>query len=239
MYDERYDDGKIRGGKSAFIEYVSPYLNKKMKIVDFGCGTCRKVIKLAPLVNKIDAIDHNNRMLQRAKCSLTENGIKNVCLVQGDSLNSPFPSHSYDACTVSLSAWSAAEAYRLLKPQGLFFVEALLPEDKKEIKCAFGKDTLGMRGYLFEQTFKERMMYLEHSLCAFFSIEDKTFYEQKTTLSEQGFLELLTITPTIRGFDTKNDELIIKNLTKNGEVTFTEQRVFFRALAKTQVRESL
>lgn len=239
MYDERYDNEKIRSGKSAFVEYVKPYLRADMQMVDFGCGTCRKVLQFAPRVGNIDAIDRNERMLQRAAQSLAQSGVGNVRLFQGDNLNAPFSSHSYDVCTAALSTWSAAEAYRLLKPQGRFFIEALLPDDKGEIKRAFGEDALGARGYLFGQTVEERMMYLEISLRAFFSIEDITFFEQKTTLSEQGFLELLSITPTIRGFDAKADEGVLKNLVQNGEVTFTERRVFIRAAAKTQVGGSL
>lgn len=239
MYDERYDDGKIRGGKSAFIGYVRPFLSAGMQMADFGCGTCRKVMQYAPLVGSVDAVDRSERMLHRAAQSLEQNGIENVRLFQGDNLNTPFPSHSYDVCTVSLSAWSAAEAHRLLKPQGCFFIEALLPDDKGEIKRAFGEDALGARGYLYGQTVEERMMYLEKSVRAFFSIEDISFFEQKTTLSEQGFLELLALTPTIRGFDEKADESVLKDLIQNGEVTFTERRVFLRALAKTQAGGSL
>lgn len=232
MYDERYDDDKIRGEKSAFIGYVSPHLSGAMQMVDLGCGTCRKVMQFAPHVRRIDAVDRSERMLQRAAQSLERSGIKNVRLFQGDCLNTPFPSHSYDICTVSLSAWSAAEAHRLLKPQGRFFIEALLPDDKEEIKRAFGEDALGARGYLLGQTVAERIMYLKKSLSPFFSIEDISFYENKTTLTKQGFLELLSLTPTIRGFDEKADAAVLGALTQNGEASFTEHRVFLRALAQ-------
>ena len=49
----------------------------------------------------------------------------------------------------------------------------------------------------------------------------------------------MALTPTIRGFDEKADEGVLKELIQNGEVTFTERRVFLRALAKTQVGGSL
>jgi len=232
MYDRKYDLQSIRSENTDFVDFVTPHLQKSDRFVDLGCGTCRKVIKLAPFVKAVDALDRNAKMLAQAKKSLVERKIDNVRLYQGDNFNTPFRSGEYDVCSTALSTWSPAEARRLLKDGGLFFIETLCPDDKFEIKQAFGKDELGERGYLFGQTLEERLFYLRTALEAFFEVEEIRFTERKTSLTEEGFVNLLQVTPTVRGFSVEKDGERVKGLLKEGKITFTEKRMMIRAKAK-------
>ena len=232
MYDRKYDLQSIRSENSDFVDFVTPRLRKSDLLVDLGCGTCRKVIKLAPFVKAVDALDRNEKMLAQAEESLVERKIDNVRLYQGDNFNTPFRSGAYDVCSTALSTWSPAEARRLLKDDGLFFIETLCPDDKFEIKQAFGKDELGERGYLFEQTLEERLFYLRTALEAFFEVEEVRFAERQTSLTEEGFVNLLQVTPTVRGFSVEKDGERVKGLLKEGKITFTEKRMMIRAKAK-------
>jgi SAM-dependent methyltransferase len=232
MYDRKYDLQSIRSENNDFVDFVTPHLQKSDLLVDLGCGTCRKVIKLAPCVKAVDALDRSEAMLAQARKSLTERKIDDVRLYQGDNFNTPFRSGGYDVCTTALSTWSPAEARRLLKDGGLFFIETLCPDDKFEIKQAFGEDELGARGYLFGQTAEERLFYLRTALEAFFEVEEIRFTERQTSLTEEGFINLLQVTPTVRGFSVEKDGETVKGLLKEGKITFTEKRMMIRAKAK-------
>ncbi|MBQ2740174.1 MAG: class I SAM-dependent methyltransferase [Clostridia bacterium] len=231
MYDKKYDERSIRSENSDFVEFMLPHLGKEKRVVDLGCGTCRKVAKIAPYVDSVDALDRNERMLAQAADSLAEKKIDNVRLFLGDNFNTPFVSNTYDVCSTALSTWSPAEARRLLKTGGTFFIETLCPDDKFEIKKAFGQDDLGERGYLFGQTCEERVYYLRTALEAFFEVEEWLFTERQTELTEEGFLGLLELTPTIRGFSLEKDGDIVKRLLVDGKVRFTEKRMMIRATA--------
>ncbi len=232
MYNEIYDSKAIRNENSDFTDFVIPHLRADHSVADFGCGTCRKVIKFAPHVNNIVAIDRNESMLKQATQSLEKNHINNVRLFLGDNMNTPFRSHSFDVCTTALSTWSNAEAHRLLKDGGSFFIETLSPDDKSEIKLAFGDDESGARGYLFAQSVDERLHYLLTALGAFFEVEQVRRTEKKTVLSTDGFVDLLEVTPTIRGFSIEKDKDIVKELSSGGSVAFTERRIMIKARAK-------
>lgn len=232
MYNEIYDNSDIRNGNTDFTDFVISHLTGRETLVDLGCGTCRKVIALSPFVSHIDAIDRNDAMLKCASLSLEKAAIKNVALYSGDNINTPFESHAYDVCTTALSVWSTAEVHRLLKPDGLFFIETLSPNDKREVKRAFGSDELGERGYLGNRTEEERLIYLRTSLGAFFDITDVKRVERETTLSEDGFIKLLEVTPTVRGFSIERDGETVKRLVSNGCVSFTEVRFMISARAK-------
>ncbi len=234
MYDKKYDESSIRSENNDFVEFMLPHLGDKKRVVDLGCGTCRKVSKIAPYVDSVDALDRNERMLAQAAESLAKKQIGNVRLFMGDNFNTPFVSHTYDICATALSTWSPAEARRLLKTGGIFFIETLCPDDKFEIKKAFGRDDLGERGYLFGQTCEERVHYLRTALEAFFDVEEWVFTERKTTLSEEGFLDLLQLTPTIRGFSVEKDGEIVKRLLVDGKVEFTEKRMMICAVAREE-----
>ena len=232
MYDKMYDNANIRQENEEFVKFVRPFLSKDKLVVDLGCGTCRKVIKMAHAVKSVAAVDRNIAMLRQAKKSLKKAGTTNVVLYLGDNLNAPFFSHTFDVCTSALSTWNPAEVHRLLKPDGYFFIETLAPDDKFEVKQAFGNDEFGPRGYLFQQTVEERELYLKTSLEPFFEIEDMQYAKQTTTLFLKGFVQLLMVTPTIRGFSRVKDKGIIDGLTNNGVVSFTEKRIMIRAKAK-------
>ena len=232
MYDRKYDLLSIRSENTDFVDFMSPYLQPGDRLIDLGCGTCRKVVKLAPLVKEVDAIDRSEAMLAQAEKSLKEKRLSNVRLYLGDNFNTPFRSGEYDVCSTALSTWSPAEARRLLKAGGRFFIETLCPDDKFEIKQAFGEDELGARGYLYGQTLEERLFYLRTAIKAFFTVEEIRFTERQTSLTEEGFVNLLQVTPTVRGFSRERDGATLKGLLKDGKVTFTEKRMMIRAKAK-------
>lgn len=233
-YDNRYDDPLIRNTHTGFVDFVIPHLDKNDIMVDLGCGACRKTIPLSYYVKSIDALDRSSSILDQAKNNISENGIKNISLINGDNLNTPFASHYYDVCVSALSAWNASEIHRIIKANGLFFIESLCPDDKIELKLAFGRDSFGKRGYLLNQSIAERLFYVKTSLFPFFEIENIQFWENTTTLTKSGLITLLEVTPTIRNFSkyNKKDIEVVDELCQDGTISFTEKRIMIKASAK-------
>ena len=75
MYDKKYDESSIRSENNDFVEFMLPHLGDKKRVVDLGCGTCRKVSKIAPYVDSVDALDRNEQMLAQAAESLAKKQI--------------------------------------------------------------------------------------------------------------------------------------------------------------------
>lgn len=232
MYTAEYDSDRIRRPRNDFVDYVVPYLTKESSLIDLGCGTCKKLIQLAKHVGKADGIDTNETVLRRGGDKIAQSTLTNIMLFSCNNFATPFRSQSYDFCTASLTLWSSAEVHRILKPNGLFFLEILCADDKKEIKQAFGKDEWGWRGRYLNQSVDERMMYIRKSMEPFFEIVDEQEVKYRTSLSVDGFVLLLNQTPTIRGFSESLDGKIIENLSEAGRISFDEHRVFIRAKRK-------
>lgn len=139
LYSEKYDLATIRKENFDFVEFVSPYLSVSDQLIDLGCGTCRKVVRFAPLVKRVTAVDHNEIMLQSAEKRIAYSNILNIDLFLGDNLHAAFNSHIYDVCTTALSVWSAAEVHRLLKGGGVVFYRNTLSGRQIRNKRSFRK----------------------------------------------------------------------------------------------------
>lgn len=67
MYSTVYDSEKIRNENYNIITYILPYYKKQYNCLDLGCGSCRKIIKLADKISKYYAIDHDKNRIAEAK----------------------------------------------------------------------------------------------------------------------------------------------------------------------------
>lgn len=230
MYSDRYNSSLIRSNQYDTIEQIQGWLDQNYdSSVDLGCGTCRKTIRLSSYVSKIFAIDRNQSMLQASKKILDAKGISNIRLIEADNFATPLPSRSFDVVTSFLSRYSSSEVHRLLKRDGKFIIEAVGGNDKRQLKKAFGTDDIGPRGMLLNQTPEERLSYLKYELSSLFEIEKLINVEFNTHLNRAGLIELLTQTPTIRGFSLSKDIDTINALCSNEIVTFNEHRIIILA----------
>lgn len=230
-YSAKYDSPKIRSSEYDACKYILPLLNNKMVGVDLGCGTCRKIIKIANNVAHLDCVDIREDMLTKAAYNINKAKLMNIRLCHGDNMDVPLPSHSYDFCTAFLTTWSPAEAHRLLRENGLLFIEFLSSDDKIEMKTAFGKDEFGWRGRNLNQDSAERLNYLMNAIKPFFHVQSMDVINFSTTLTREGLTELLLETPTIRNFSLQSDKYVIDKLTPNKTITIIERRVFIVACA--------
>ena len=203
MYSKTYDRHAIRRENPDFVSLIKPYLRPDMRLLDLGSGTCRKTLCLSPLVADIDAIDRSPAMLREARRNIRRAGARNIRQFLGDNLNTPFPSRTYDVITTARSHFSAAEAHRLLKTSGLFFIETLDPEDKDAVKRAFGRDALGWRGYLTEWSSDERLRYLQNALAPFFTMMEKSRTVGVTCRSARKPCAVRVVSISVRGISIR------------------------------------
>lgn len=232
MYNSNYDSKCIRNSLSSHYAFILPYLREDMNLLDIGCGTCRKDLPIADKVHKIIGIDSNVEMLLQAKKNIQSNFIKNIETLYGNNFSLPFESHCFDVCNASLTSFSVSEVHRVLKKDGLFVVELLTSKDKYELKKLFGYDEFGLRGIYSNQLELERLNYIKKSFEPFFDLIELKKLEWETELTFDGLITLLETTPTIRGFSHDKDKLLLKKISNQESVTFTESRYYIAAKSK-------
>lgn len=94
-------------------------------VLDVGTGTGFVTAGLAPRANRVIAIDHSPAMLDIARENLTQLGIENVELHEGDLTHLPLNENSVDAAVANLvlhhaenPAGMLAEMTRVVRPGG-------------------------------------------------------------------------------------------------------------------------
>jgi len=117
------------------------------KILDVGAGTGRLALRLSKLGAELTALDVSESMLEKLKAK----SYKLKALI-GDAESLPFENESFDIVVatfliVHLKALKRFfnEAYRVLKPDGLFLVTNINQRKAPEIKV--GKDLVEVESY--------------------------------------------------------------------------------------------
>jgi ubiquinone/menaquinone biosynthesis C-methylase UbiE len=179
-------------------------------LLDIGCGTAFKLFPLTNHFSAITGIDISEDMVCSANDSIKKSGIKNIKILHGNSDHLPFEDNSFDAITCMLSRWDAKEIARVLKPSGNVIIEHIGCEDKIDFKILFGKDENGWRGQFIDFNSDEYIQSFYDLLAPLFESVTITKGFWKTFYTEQGILELLKFTPTIRNFNETTDRNYFK-----------------------------
>lgn len=111
------------------------YLKKKDKILDLGCGSGRLAVALYNCGYKnIVGVDLTPKMIDLAIKGTKD---KNIDFFVGDATKLKFPDESFDAIVFTHNGWSQIpteanrlkalhEVYRVLKPNGVFIISAVV-----------------------------------------------------------------------------------------------------------------
>lgn len=211
-YVSKYDSSNLRGIDDPDMprpwdltnEIIRTAGNHK-KLLDIGCGTAFKLIPLSLHFSEITGIDVSQDMINAATALVNKNNIFNIKLIHADSSKLPFDDNTYDVITCMLSRWDINEIVRVLKPNGAVIVEHIGCEDKKDFKIIFGKDEHGWRGQFLEYNKEEYLQSFYKQFSHFFDSVSITNGFWRTHYSNEGILELLQFTPTIRNFSMDAD----------------------------------
>lgn len=107
--------------------FILPYLNKNMSILDAGCGPGSITIGFAEFVTPtpVVGIDINVRQLEYARTSAKEKQLANIFFVEGDIIDLPFADNSFDVvftnavlCHSKIPKYIINEFKRVTKPGG-------------------------------------------------------------------------------------------------------------------------
>ncbi len=109
------------------VENTKKHLNASDIVLDYGCATGTKTLKLASNVNKIQGIDISSKMIKTAKRKAVENKIENVDFAQATIFDEKYKRESFDVI-LAFNILHALEdnqqaiqrVTELLKPEGLF-----------------------------------------------------------------------------------------------------------------------
>ncbi len=127
-------------------EWLEGRLDRRARILDYGCGYGRTLAELARAgYQKIVGVDFSQAML--ARCRLEVAG---VCLIRNDGRTLPFKNDSLDAallfatltCIPQNEAQRAlvAEIERVLRPSGLLYISDLLLNEDERNRQRYERD---------------------------------------------------------------------------------------------------
>jgi ubiquinone/menaquinone biosynthesis C-methylase UbiE len=185
--------------------YLAPLISASTVILDVGCGTGRKVLPFYAQVDQMYLLDSSNSMLSVARAHMNDLGASNCHAMLGSSFYLPLESNTCSIVSSMLSPYSLMEIYRVLKPGGHIFLELLGALDKRQLKEAFGKDDLGWRGILMNQSTDYHENSIRRSLSPFFVETRVSNVRRHVTMTLDSLYQILVQTPTIRNFGGEKD----------------------------------
>jgi len=215
-YSPKYESDLLRGTEQSrpwdIIEEIRKYTRRDDILLDIGCGTATKLVKLGHDVKKIFGLEPGPTMRERAKENVRKNGLKNVVFVNGSAESIPFPDNSFDVVTCMLAPHDTYEVHRVLKPGRYAIIEKIGDRDKWNLKELFGEDEIGCRGQLAHLKEGQRVAIYQEQFGRIFSEVSINIGTWKTYYSPEDLVMLLEHTPMIRGFDRQKDVEILKKI---------------------------
>jgi len=239
IYTPRYDSDLLRGKEEQrpwnFLQEVRRYARDSDTLLDIGCGTVAKTLRLACDVAAIYGLEPSAQMRHKARENIWVSGKKNIALVGGCAEQTPFYDNMFDIVICIMAPHDTKEIYRILKPGGRAIVEKVGDRDKYNFKQVFGNDSQGSpRGYNceFEEGQLADILTQQFGEMSFREVSVRNGF-WKTWYSFQGLVMLIEETKTISGFDRAQDyrflqEIRDRYMTENGIETM-QNRVMIQA----------
>jgi ubiquinone/menaquinone biosynthesis C-methylase UbiE len=140
---ERFDksDTNFESANNELISRTREYLNPEDNVLDFGCATGRKTLKLAEGIKHVHGLDFSAEMIKEAIKNKISAAADNVSFNQGTIYGENLKKSSFDKI-IAYSVIHLLEdsdnaiqrIYELLKPGGLFISETACFKDNMNLK---------------------------------------------------------------------------------------------------------
>ncbi len=90
-YAEKYESESFVQGTQGEVDFIEKEIdhNKKIKILDIGCGTGRHAIELATRSYSVTGVDLSEAMLKKAREKALNKGLE-IDFIKADARNLPF-----------------------------------------------------------------------------------------------------------------------------------------------------
>lgn len=136
-----YSERQFEPVFKVIVEKTRRHLSLNDNVLDFGCATGSKTIKLAEGINHIQGIDISTEMIKEAVKKKDEENILNISFAQGTIFNTNLEKASFDKIIaygiihlLEDSEKVTERIYELLKPGGLFIASTACLKDKMAFK---------------------------------------------------------------------------------------------------------
>jgi len=133
-------------GQSLNMRPLLGFLDPEWTVADLGCGTGQMAGELANWVQRVEAVDREEAMLEAARKRLA--GVENIGFHRADACRLPFDDHSFDATILSLilhhledPSMAVKEACRITA--GPIMVLDMMSHDRKDYRDTMGHLHLG------------------------------------------------------------------------------------------------
>ncbi len=194
---------------------LKQYVDKNSVVLDVGCGKAYKTLPLAKRCRQYYGIDPSTDLLGIARQEASITKADNTIFKEGRAGSLSFDDASIDIVISQLAPHNAAEAYRVLRPYGIYYLEKTGAGDKRKVKLEFGSDEEGPRGYLCDMEEGERRRKIEAEFieCGFRKVRTASMYFDcyYPTLDDL-ILLLQEVSFTVRDFSLEKDEEILKRI---------------------------
>ncbi|MEK6969564.1 MAG: methyltransferase domain-containing protein [Nanoarchaeota archaeon] len=188
-------------------------VNSSFTILDVGCGTAYKTLPLASKCSHFYGLEPSTPLLEKAR--MGAQGVNNVDFMSGKADQLPFSNDCLDLVISLLSPHDAKEAYRVLKPGGIFYLEKVGERDKLNLKQEFGSDDQGLRGYNCKMVLGERLEIIKTEfLASGFTLIDahNIFYNCYYPTIDDFIFLLEEVNFTVRNFSREKDKDILQQI---------------------------
>lgn len=236
MYTNYYDTNEIRNVEYNLIDLVKPFYKQQFDCLDLGCGSCRKIIPLLKYVNTYYAVDIDSKRIEQATKLINHHNYRNIIVGVADNFYLPFENARFDLVSCFMTKCNFSEVKRVLRKDGIFILETVGAEDKLLFKEKFGKDKLGWRGRIMNETSDEYILRLKSSLAPFFDLLQFNVIKFNTKLTSNAALNLFNMTSDIRNFNVNSDKNILKMLEDpDGFINYQEEKLVIICRNKTEI----
>ncbi|WP_077622813.1 class I SAM-dependent methyltransferase [Sediminibacillus massiliensis] len=177
--------------------------NGEERVLDIATGGGHVANALAPLTQKVVALDLTKEILKAAERHVLSNGHDNVDFVKGDAEKLPFPDRTFDIviCRIAAHHFSditafIKESYRVMKKEGEFFLIDNVAPEKQEFDD-FYNYLEKKRDYSHQRAWKksEWIKSIEEQ-----SFEINELYRFEKTFSFSKWCQMMNLSDDIQAF---------------------------------------
>ena len=183
-------------------------------VLDEGCGSGVFTLKIARRGERIRGIDTSRTALRLAEKNLARSKLSNAIFHLADAYRLPFSDNSFDVVYSrrgpgSDNSRTLAEAYRVLKRNGIFMEITIGERDKQNLARIFGKgQMLHVRGRV--STTKRGMM----EKAGYTQVVTRDYLATEVFKGMPDLLVRLQSAPIIPSFDSRKDRVFLDRVEK-------------------------
>jgi len=206
----------ILDGSDGEEEFDRELLNRTAQktVLDEGCGSGIFTLKIARRASHVKGIDTSTTALRLARRNLARNRLSNVDFHKGDARYLPFPDNNFDTVYSrrgpgSDSIRTLAEAFRVLKENGIFMEITIGERDKQNLARIFGRGQM-LHVKVQVSTKKKEMM----RSAGFSRVVTRDYLATEVFRGMPDLSVRLHSAPIIPSFDPRRDRLFLDRVRK-------------------------